>query len=203
MTTTAKPMVATSEVAGFVHIDLRDVFDNVGITAADATAGGGLNIWGNTLPADRLPSVGSLSLFGGVPFAFPARSVAGCDNLRCARQLLALPVGEYDWLHVIAAAERRTEDEVFLHYAGGATDMEWLRVSDFWPETGAWFGEPDAARCDVLHYPRHIQGRFSPTVWRQRIPVPRYAPLAAVRLPDNPAIHVFALTAQRRAGVAG
>jgi hypothetical protein len=31
-------------------------------------------------------------------------------------------------------------------------------------------------------------------VWRHRVPVPREADLTAVRLPDNPAIHIFAMT---------
>jgi hypothetical protein len=35
---------------------------------------------------------------------------------------------------------------------------------------------------------------MGPVIWRERVPVPRESPLTAIRFPDNPAIHVFALT---------
>jgi hypothetical protein len=34
-------------------------------------------------------------------------------------------------------------------------------------------------------------------IWLTRVPVVRRVPLASVRLPDNPAIHVFAMTLER------
>ena len=35
---------------------------------------------------------------------------------------------------------------------------------------------------------------MAPVIWRTRVPVPTEIDLAAVGFPDNPAIHVFALT---------
>jgi hypothetical protein len=133
-------------------------------------------------------------VLGGVPFRFPDEQPDGRDNLRCSGQLIPVPVDRYDWFYLLAAGERRTEDEVLLHYAGGAVDPEWIRVSDFWPETPPRFGEQESLRCRTLHYPRHVQDRMGPVIWRERVPVPREEPLAAVRLPDNPALHVFAIT---------
>ncbi|WP_218005032.1 hypothetical protein [Actinomadura macra] len=176
-----------------VPVDLAPFFDNVGITPAGDLSSGAFNIWGNTFPAEELPERSPTTL-GGVPFRFPDRGPGGADNLRCGGGLIPLPEGRYDWLYLLAAAERRTEDPVHLHYADGTVDPEWLRVSDFWPETQAWFGEREAIRCRSLHYPRHVQRPMGPALWRERIPVPREMPLAALRLPDNPAVHVFAVT---------
>ena len=83
---------------------------------------------------------------------------------------------------------------MLLYYEDGSIDPEWLRVSDFWPETPGRFGERESLRCVSLHYPRHVQAPMGPVIWRERVPVPREVPLAAIRFPDNPAIHVFALT---------
>ena len=177
-----------------VAVDLRDWFDNRGLTPESDLAGGAFNVWSNTFPAEDLPADGSRVQVGDVPFEFPARGGTGADNLRCAGQLIPLPPGRYDWLYLLAAAERRTEDLLHLHYAGGAVDPEWLRVSDFWPQTADRFGARPAFRCTAMHYPRHVQRGVDPVIWRHRVPVPRHAELAAVRLPDNPAAHIFALT---------
>ncbi len=184
----------TRTASAAVTVDLTANFDTTGITAADALGDGAFNIWSNTFPADELPAAGSVVPVHGIPFRFPAKDPRGRDNLRCARQLIEVPVGRYDWIQFLAAAERRTEDEVQLHYGDGATDPEWLRVSDFWPQTASRFGERAAFRCRNLHYPRHVQRDMGPAIWRQRVPVPRESELAAVRLPDNPAIHIFAMT---------
>nr|BAV57447.1 hypothetical protein [Streptomyces sp. SANK 60404] len=176
-----------------VRLDLTAFADNVGVTSPDRLSEGAFNIWGNTFPADELPKGGPVDIHG-IPFRFPAVGTGQPDNVRCAGQFIDVPVGRYDWIHVLAAAERRTEDFVRLHYTDGAVDPEWLRVSDFWPETASRFGESAAVSCTRLHYPRHIQRSMGPTLWRQRVAVPREQDLSAIRLPDNPAIHIFAMT---------
>lgn len=177
-------------------VDVTGHFDTTGITAPNALDTGAFNVWSNTFPADELPPAGGKVSVHGLPFDFPATDPAGRDNLRCARQLIEVPAGRYDWIHILAAAERHTEDQVLLSYADGAIDPEWLRVSDFWPETASRFGESAAFTCSALHYPRHIQRNMGPAIWRQRIAVPRESDLTAIRLPDNPAIHIFAMTLQ-------
>ena len=177
-----------------IPVDISPHFDNRGITGRGELSQGGFNIWDNTYPAEELPAPGGVVEVGSAPFRFPAPSPDGRDNLRCAGQLIQLPVGRYDWLYLLAASERRSEDTVYLHYADGSVDPEWLRVSDFWAETPPHFGEEAGLRCTVLHYPRHVQPFMGPAIWRTRVPVPRETSLAAVRLPDNPAIHIFALS---------
>lgn len=185
-------LLAPARAVG-VPVDLAPYADNVGITPPDRLDAGAFNLWGNTFPADELPPPGAVTVHG-IPFVFPAGPAGGPDNVRCAGQLVELPVGRFDWIQVLAAAERRTEDQVLLHFADGTVDPEWLRVSDFWPETAARFGERPAYRLSRLHYPRHVDRKFGPVIWRQRVPVARETDLAAVRLPDNPAVHVFAMT---------
>jgi hypothetical protein len=191
----------TDQLTGIgVPLDLRQHFDNRGLTSVTDLGGGGFNVWSNTFPADELPPEGSIVEVGGVLFEFPA-SGRGGDNLRCGGQLVPVPPGTYDWLYVLAAAERHTEDLLYLHYTDGSVDPEWLRVSDFWPQTPDRFGALTAFRCATMHYPRHIQHGVDPTIWRHRVPVPRHAELTAIRLPDNPAAHIFAITPVPAGGV--
>lgn len=176
-------------------VDISATCNNRGIGQQGAGPEYGFNIWRNTFPAEDLPAPGSAVTVAGVRFEFPPRETGAGDNIRCRGQLVAVPPGRYDWLYVLGAAERRTEDVVVLVYADGAERAEWLRMSDFWPETASRFGEAEAFRTAGLRYPRHTQAGHRPVIWQQRIPVTVPGELVAVRLPDNPAMHVFAVTA--------
>jgi hypothetical protein len=182
----------------FQVVELDPVYNNDAISSRDDPGDGALNVWGNTLPAESLPRGTSLVEVGGVPFRFPPTDDGRSNNVVCSGQLLHLSRVRLDWLHVLAAAERRTEDFVHLHYADGAVDPEWIRISDFWPAP-ARFGEVLAFRCAAMHYPRHVQPGLEGCLWAARVPVVRRSPLASVRLPWNAAIHVFALTAEEAA----
>ncbi|PRX60363.1 hypothetical protein B0I32_117130 [Nonomuraea fuscirosea] len=177
----------------FRTVDLGSYADCVGIEFTRRPGDGAFNIWRNTFPAEDLPR-GEIVDVGGVPFCFPAADGRHPDNLRCRGQRIELPVGRVDWLCFLAAAERRTEDTLSVHYADGATRAQWLRVSDFWPETPPRFGDVLAFRTPYLLYQRHAQSGMAPAIWRQRVPVTIPGDVAAVTLPENPAMHIFALT---------
>ena len=176
-------------------VDISGHRNNTAVSAATETKAGGFNVWGNSFAAEYLPAGGSLVHVAGVPFRFPP-VCDGPDNVRCAGQFLEVPEGRYDWIHVLAAAERRCEDTVELNFADGSVDAEPLRVSDFWAAP-AWFGELKAFESLVMHYPYHVQRGVSAVMWAQRVPVTRRAGLAGIRLPRNVAVHLFAVTLQR------
>jgi hypothetical protein len=177
-------------------VPLDEHLNNVGATSAGDTGDGAFNVWGNSFAAEHMPPPGPVAV-DGVRFDFPAVGTGEPDNVRCEGQLVEVPAGAYDWLYALAAAERRAEDEVALHFEDGAVDFEALRVSDFWAAEAA-FGERVAAESPVMHYPRHVQPNVPARLWLQRVPVTRRATLEAIRLPRNVAIHVFALTLRTR-----
>jgi hypothetical protein len=176
----------------FTVLPLEAHLNNVGLTAADGLDAGLFNVWRNSFPAQHVPMGEELEV-DGVPFRLPRKVGGRADNVRCEGQLLTVPPGRYDWLHVLAAAERRTEDALLLHFADGRVDREWLRVSDFW-SAPAHFGETEAVATPVMHYPHHVQDGVSAKLWMQRVPVTRRAELRQVRLPRCVAVHVLAAT---------
>jgi hypothetical protein len=177
-----------------VQVDLSYLVNNVGTTSPENLGAGRFNVWNNSFPASELPASGQRLDVDGVPFAFPAVGSGEPDNIRCEGQRIDVPHRRYDWIYLLTCAERRTEDVARLHYADGAVDAEPLRVSDFWPGSPPRFGEVEAVRCATMHFPRHRQERVGPVIWQQRVAVVRRTPLVAVRLPDNIAIHIFAMT---------
>lgn len=200
ITTTEPPagdVVRVAAALTFRAVDLSDHFNNRGASPAGDTAAGEFNIWGNSFPAEHLPAPGTWRYVDGVPFIRSAPNPLG-DNVRCAGQYLPVPAGHYDWLHLMVASERRAEATLALHFAGGAVDFEVLRVSDFWAEAPAAFGERPVVATPVMHYPHHVQPRVPAQLWAQRVPATRREPLVGLRLPRHIAIHVFALTLHSR-----
>jgi hypothetical protein len=186
-----------SRIAGVAScrpVELSRRFDGFGITSAADPAAGAFDVSGSSFPAEDLPRGPALVEVDGVVFRFPDAELGQPDNLRCRGQRLELPVGLYDWIYVLAASERRSEDPLVLEHAAGCTSRQWLRVSGFWPESGARFGELLAFRCRALHARGGVRRTMAPTIWRARVGVPLRRPLRALRLPENPAVHLFALT---------
>jgi hypothetical protein len=173
-------------------VDLSCCYNNIGMTGPGDKVHGAFNVWRNSLPAEELPQGRRITL-ADVPFDFPRAESGRPDNVRCAAQLLRLPSGRYDWLWLLAAGERRVEDEVAIHYADGALDFVALRVSDFWSAEPA-FGEWAALRTERMHYPHHVQPGVPGVIWSVRVPLCRRGEVSAARLPDNPAVHIFAAT---------
>ncbi|MEU8537939.1 hypothetical protein [Streptomyces parvulus] len=187
------PTLVRSAAAAAHPVAIEDFLDSVGVEPHSRTGRGAFNIWGNAFPAEELPC-GTLIEHDRVPFRFPPADGERPDHLRCRGQRIPLPAARADWIHVLGAAERRTEDSVLLEYADGGVRRQWLRLSDFWPQTGPRFGERLAFRTSAMLYPRHEQRTMSPSVWHQRVPVAVPDGLRALVLPHNPAMHLFALT---------
>ncbi|TCO55598.1 hypothetical protein EV192_10719 [Actinocrispum wychmicini] len=178
----------------FRPVEITEHWNNRSMSTVDDKGDGRFNVWRNSFPAEHLPRPGERVTVGGVPFDFPPATSAG-DNARCAGQFVTLPPGHFDWIRLLASAERRVEDTVALHFADGQVDFEAIRVSDFWAAP-ACFGETLAYRTPVMHYPHHVQPRVEAMLWSQRVPVTRDATLTGLRLPNNRALHIFALTLQ-------
>jgi hypothetical protein len=184
-------------VARFELLDLGGIFNNTGTTNTGSGGLGFFNVWQNSLAAEGLPH-GQITV-GGIEFGLPGASRRGHgqpDNVRCDRQYVGVPPGRYDWLYLLAAAERRAEDELAFHFSTGDVDFETLRVSDFWAAEPA-FGEPLGFESGLMHYPRHVQRGVPGRVWLERVPVPRMTRLTGFQLPQNVAIHIFAATLDR------
>lgn len=166
--------------------------NNVGISFPECTSAGKFNVWGNSFAGNFLPKGGEVTVHG-VPFDFPHDRRGHPDNVRCAGQYIDVEPGNYDWIYLLTAAERRAEDELALHFSDGQVDFEALRVSDFWDAPAA-FGERRAFASPVMHYPHHVQAGLAAVLWQQRVPVARRGTLIGIRLPKNISIHIFSAT---------
>lgn len=175
-------------------IDLSAHLNNVAATSATATDAGQFNVWGNSFASLNLPA-GPVVDVDGIEFRVGQLHSSEPDNVRCEGQHITVDPGRYDWLYVIASAERRVEDELALYFSDSNVDFEPIRISDFWAAPPA-FGETVAFQSSTMHYPHHVQFGITATMWCQRVPIVRRADLVGLRLPRNSALHIVAATLQ-------
>ncbi len=182
----------TASAPEFCLIGIDDLLNNRATTSVSDLDSGRLNAWGNSFPAEELPTPGALIEVAGIPFTW-ANAHAKGDNVRCEGQVIDIPPGQYDWIYLLAASERRSEDTIWAHYEDGHADPLRVGVSDFLDGTPA-FGELTAFRTSRMHYPHHVQERLPTTMWLTRVGMPRRGIAQSLRLPRLVAMHVFALT---------
>lgn len=176
----------------FCLISIDDLLNNRATTSVTELGLGRLNAWGNSFPAEELPEPGAVVEIAGIPFVWPHADAEG-DNVRSEGQVIGIPPGRYDWIYLLAASERRSEDTIWVHYDDGHADPLRFGVSDFLDGTPA-FGEQPAFRTDQMHYPHHVQQNLPTTMWLSRVGMPRNGCAQALRLPRLVALHVFAIT---------
>ncbi|MFJ4713453.1 hypothetical protein [Streptomyces sp. NPDC088785] len=172
------------------RLALEPYLNNQAATTPGNLADGRLNVWRNSMPARPEPLE---LLVDGVPLRTAPLDGGGPDNVLCAGQRIEVPARRWDWLYLIGCGERRVRDVITWHFADGHVDRDGFALSDLW-EGRSDYGEELALRTDTIHYPFHVQERIGITLWCQRVPITSRHPLGALTLPENPAVHLFALT---------
>ncbi len=184
-----------------VHLDIGEQFNNDGISTQAVPRDGNFDLperpSGSTYPAEHLPDGGKPFEPGstpGVSFRFPPTADGKDNNIRCQGQRLDAPPGAFRTLWLLAAAETGDQQgTVHLVYPEGE-QTALVRLTDWCREPR--FGEREAVRCPER---RTWQGEAEAQVCRiWAVPLPlRSEPLRAIVLPENPRIHIFAVTLVR------
>jgi hypothetical protein len=175
-------------------IDLEAHFNNVAFAAEPELANGRLNIWQNSYPLAQAQLLPRDLDVGGLRFRWHRPNGRDPDNIRCNGQWITVPPQRYDWVYILASAERRVKDELALVFADGSVDFVEFEIADFWPGATSKAGAREAIRFEALNFPRHVQRAIEPGIWRHRIAVAREAVLSQIRLPDHVAAHIFCMT---------
>lgn len=175
-------------------VDLTPYADCIGVAPGDTSAGGAFNIWGNTFPADELPAPGRPFHLDGVTFTLLAADGRTPDNVRAVASgsTSTLPA----WTESTSWPPR-----------SGAPRTPWWSSTATAPDVHSGCGCPTSGprrrpvsrngwRCGAAgcSTPRHSQDRMAPAIWAQRVGVAVPQEAVALVLPDNPALHLFAVT---------
>jgi hypothetical protein len=176
--------------AAQVQLDIARYFNNDAISTHDAQQLGAIDKGGDSLPAEGFPSSGKLTV-SGITFKLPNVS-ATRNNISCRSQKIMLPKGSYTKIHVLATAVNGSYiDELTAGCADGSIYNLDLAISD-WCVT-ANYNEQTALRFDHRH--GQASGQTACSIWKQTMYLRNnHSPVRSVTLPNNPDMHIFAIT---------
>jgi PKD repeat protein len=194
-TTTVRVRAIESGVCRAVA-DLAPFFNNDGISSHDNPGDGNFDGGGWSYAAETLPEsvreTGGPLVVDGVDFQVPDPTDGRLNNVEADGQTIPLPTGRFTDVAVLASAHNGDVDQpAVVTYADGSTSTVQLRFTDW--ASSPRFGETVAV--DMPH--RHdANGDTGPRVflWSQSIAV-QDKDLASITLPDDPRLHVFAISA--------
>ncbi|MYA24427.1 MAG: hypothetical protein F4Z30_17355 [Gemmatimonadetes bacterium] len=198
-----------------VIVDLAPYCNNAGISSCCDPAADGLDGMGTIFWAESLPASGTTIAYNGTRFVFPDKSDGMPDNVACEGQDIPLPVRHYRALHVLGMCDWRAFEEfIQLRAPDGTCTETRLGLSDASHYQGLQYGEHEALTCSLFTPDSLIPHVFlfgislpgadyemtethlEAGIWHQVIALETSRPLAGLVLPDNPSMHLFALTVE-------
>ncbi len=186
----------------YLILDLTPYFNNDGISCDADRADGDLNGNGATYPAEDLPPSNSPVECERVVFRFPSKEDGQDNNIVLEGQRIAVPQDVFDGLYFLGVAlSGYLEDVVRFVFADGSKEEAFLGLSGWDKSHNLKYGERVAVLCSGYHFPaKHVytdRVGVDYGIWMQHIPIRATCPLMAVELPDNPGMHIFAMTLHR------
>jgi len=201
-------------------VDLAPYLNNAGIASSCAPVAEGLDGMGTIFQAEGLPASGVTVDCNGTQFAFPNKRDGVRDNIACEAQEIPLPVGCYRALHVLGICDWRATAEIILLYSpDGSCTQATLGLSDASHYKGLQYGEHEALTGQLITpdgliphvflfgitppskgrqmYETHIEAG----IWHQVIELKETLLLSHLVTPDNPFMHIFALTLCQEEGL--
>jgi alpha-L-fucosidase 2 len=181
----------------FQVVELTSYCNNDGISSDADRSDGDFTGTGQTYPEEDLPPSNSLFKCGEVPFIFPDKSDGKFNNISLEGQGLPIETERNQRLRILGAADLSLEDRIVLNTNQGIQHELPLRLSSWRLGRDLKYGEVPAILCSGFHFPsQHVYTErldLAYGIWMQTIPLPDEQANALV-LPDNPGMHIFALT---------
>jgi hypothetical protein len=183
-------------------LNLTPFFNNDGISSDADRRDGNFNGAGATYPEEDLPVSRSLLECEGVVFRFPDKGNGLDNNIALEGQRIPVPQDVYDCLYLLGASDgANLEDAVRFIFADGGQEEAFLGLSGWGKRHSLRYGERVAVQCSGYHFPsRHVytdRVGVDYGIWMQRTPIRAVRPTVAIALPDNPGMHIFAMTLHR------
>jgi hypothetical protein len=195
--TATGPLTVTTVVP---YPSLASAFNNVGATAESDTAPGDFDGGGDSYSADALAqagaSPGATVTANGATFTWPAAAPGTPDNVSADGQQIELS-GQGSQLAFLGAEAGFTEGDVTVTYTDGTTSTGSLGFPNWCCSDTTSYGAKVAITTDHRDTPSGPANYGTQyQVFTNTVPLTAGKTVAAVTLPEQPAIHVFALALQ-------
>lgn len=179
----------------FLIISLEDYYNADAISYDTNRSDGAFGL--TSYPAELLPESNEIVHVNHVPFKFPSKEDTDLNNIECNKQEIRIAKDFYESMHFMAACDNGSfEETIELVYVDEIVKAK-LCISD-WIEYAPLFGEVTAFTCNHLHASDRDLTDLVSRIWVQSIKIDSGKQLHGIKLPDNPCLHLFAITLQRK-----
>jgi hypothetical protein len=197
-----KDAVTGTADAQAAYPDLASTFDDVGVTDNANTAPGDFDGGGDSFSAQELAADGAtpgatLSV-QGTTFAWPSAASGTPDNTEAQGQLIS--VGGSGSLGFLASASGVNQSGTLtVNYTDGTSSTATLGVPNWCCENQGDFGATVALKTLGNNAPSgNRQNGVEYDVFFNQVALTPGKTVASVVLPDNPALHIFAMAASEQ-----
>src|SRR5258708_7435176 len=188
------PQPAPSNTSESVLVPLSSYVNNKGIGSALGQAN--LDGSGYAYPANQLPQAGQRT-FNGIPYQFPGITPGAKDNVVALGQTIKFSQGNYlQAFLLVTATYGSVSGIVVVHYADGSTSSASLSVPDWLDTSGVVNTSSRYAPTGIEQASAHIYA-VQIGIDSTKIASSLTLPTTAQPSPNQPSLHVFALTLQR------
>lgn len=177
-------------------LDLTAFCNNVGVTSDSSRSRGDFDGWGRSFPREELAASAPHALVRGPLSDGEADLVA--DNVACEGQLLPFPRAlEVTSFRFVGAAEGGSFLEPVLFESHGSSTPvgRMLGLTDWLAPVARYNEALDFRGTHVHERDRDLAGP-RPSLWSATMMVPGGRHYSALRLPENPSLHIFAVRLQ-------
>lgn len=190
----------------YYPLPLEAYFNNDGISYSTDFTDGDFDGLGNTYPAENLPFSNQLTKLCDASILFPDKRDGALNNIALEGQEIAVFPENYNHLVVIGASDSGRYagggyvEPIHFLYLGGRKETADLSLKDWNCIPEQRQGGQKALHCSFMHTPEGKRIRSErgyetrPTLWFEQIELDDTYMLGKIALPDNPCMHIFALT---------
>ncbi|MGA5097051.1 NEW3 domain-containing protein [Streptomyces lavendulocolor] len=180
------------------HPSLAATFDNVAVTNDTNPTPGDFDGYGNSYSAQALAAAGvtpgAALTFNSIGFTWPNAAPGTNNNTRASGQLVPVSGSGAAVAFLGSGVGSSSSGTVTVYYTDGTTSTGTLGFPNWLSDTPTQFGAQTAVTTNYRNTPSGPANQGNAyRVYYNNVTLTAGKTVAAVQLPDNPAIHVFAI----------
>jgi len=177
----------------YTPLNIEKFFNNRGFTSKNDIAKGNLTLGNSSFPLDKFPLENPI-IYKGIPFCF-YHNLYG-DNIELSGQKITFPSLNSNKLHIIGnSSNGNLSDYIYILNQNNIMSKVKIKLTCL-TETTPFFNNECFWKFDYLHNPLEGSNINSGVLWYVSIDIKDVINFDSFEFPDNPFIHIFAITVE-------
>lgn len=180
----------------YYPLPLTHYYNNNGFSYDIEQRIGNFTTFGSSYPGDEIPDQSDL-MIEDIPFIFPDAQ-ATFNNIELENQRLSVPEHHYTAMSILGAADNGSYDEEIQYHLNDRLVYQMPLALTNWTDHMPKYNEKVVYRCSGIYTQKGaLLTSKQTTIWLQTLLFDRPIHINTIVLPDNPCMHLFAITLKK------